>query len=133
MAYTNKIVKINGVQVFFVQGSLRYELGLTETTTRTQVSGNNVQVIPYESLDTKKGMVNFDILTSDSDSDSDPRVLITNWHANNGNNQIIIEPDGVGQTLLFNNASIMNKINVADSPDGVISLSFESQSAILTN
>ena len=133
MAYTNKKISINGSNIFFVQGSLDYDLGLEETTTRTQVSGNTVQTIPYANLETKKGMVNFDILVSDSDTDSDPRVLITNWHANNGNNQIIVEPDGVGQTLLFNNATIMNKINIKDSPDGVISISFESQPAVLTN
>jgi hypothetical protein len=133
MAYTNKKISINGSNVFFVQGSLDYDLGLEETTTRTQVSGNTVQTIPYANLETKKGSVTFDILVSDSDTDSDPRVLISNWHANNGNNQIIVEPDGVGQTLLFNNATIMNKINIKDSPDGVISISFESQAAILTN
>lgn len=133
MAYTNKKISINGSNIFFVQGTLDYDLGLEETTTRTQVSGNTVQTIPYANLETKKGMVTFDILVSDSDTDSDPRVLITNWHANNGNNQIIIEPDGVGQTLLFNNATIMNKINIKDSPDGVISISFESQPAVLTN
>ena len=133
MAYTNKKISINGSNIFFVQGSLDYDLGLEETSTRTQISGNTVQTIPYAKLKKKKGMVTFDILVSDSDTDSDPRVLITNWHANNGNNQIIIEPDGVGQTLLFNNATIMNKINIKDSPDGVISISFESQPAILTN
>ena len=133
MAYTNKKISINGSNIFFVQGSLDYDLGLEETSTRTQVSGNTVQTIPYANLETKKGMVTFDILVSDSDTDSDPRVLITNWHANNGNNQIIVEPDGVGQTLLFNNATIMNKINIKDSPDGVISISFESQPAVLTN
>ena len=133
MAYTNKKISINGSNVFFVQGSLDYDLGLEETTTRTQVSGNTVQTIPYANLETKKGSVTFDILVSDSDTDSDPRVLISNWHANNGNNQIIVEPDGVGQTLLFNNATIMNKINIKDSPDGVISISFESQPAIRTN
>lgn len=133
MAYTNKKISINGANIFFVQGSLKYDLGLSETTTRTQVSGNTVQVVPYNNLETKKGMVSFDILVSDSDSDADPRVLISNWHANIGNNQIIIEPDGVGQTILFNNASVMNKIEFNDSPDGVISISFESQPAILTN
>ena len=133
MAYTNKKISINGSNVFFVQGSLDYDLGLEETTTRTQVSGNTVQTIPYANLETKKGSVTFDILVSDSDTDSDPRVLISNWHANNGNNQFIVEPDGVGQTLLFNNATIMNKINIKDSPDGVISISFESQPAIRTN
>ena len=133
MAYTNKKISINGSNVFFVQGSLDYDLGLEETTTRTQVSGNTVQTIPYANLETKKGSITFDILVSDSDTDSDPRVLISNWHANNGNNQIIVEPDGVGQTLLFNNATIMNKINIKDSPDGVISISFESQPAIRTN
>ena len=133
MAYTNKKISINGSNIFFVQGSLDYDLGLEETTTRTQVSGNTFQTIPYANLETKKGSVNFDILVSDSDTDSDPRVLIANWHANNGNNQIIIEPDGVGQTLAFNNATIMNQINIKDSPDGVISISFESQPAVRTN
>jgi len=133
MAYTNKKISINGSNIFFLQGSLKYDLGLPETTTRTQVSGNTVQTIPYANLETKKGMCSFDILVSDSDTDSDPRVLISNLHANNGNNQIVIEPDGVGQTILFNNASVMNKIEFNDSPDGVISISFESQPAILTN
>lgn len=133
MAYTNKKISINGSNIFFVQGSLEYDLGLEETSTRTQVSGNTVQTIPYANLETKKSSVTFDILVSDSDTNSDPKVLITNWHANNGNNQIVIEPDGVGQTLLFNNATIMNKVNIKDSPDGVISISFESQAAILTN
>ena len=133
MAYTNKKISINGSNIFYVPGSLKYDLGLAETTTRIQISGNTVQVVPYNNLETKKGMVSFDILSSDSDSDSDPRVLITNWHANNGNNQIIIDPDGVGQTILFNNSSVMNKIEFNDSPDGVFSISFETQPAILTN
>lgn len=133
MAFTNKKISINGANIFFNQNSLKTKLGKGETSHRVQVSGNTTQVIPYDNLESRIGEVVFDILTSDSDSDTDPRVLISNWKANIGNNQIVIEPDGVGQTELYNNASLMNDPDINDSPDGVISLTFHSSPAILTN
>jgi hypothetical protein len=108
-------------------------MGLGETSTKVQVSGKTVQVIAYENLESKIGELSFDILISDSAGDNDPRVFISNWKKNIGNNQLVLTPDGPGQTTLYNNGSLMNDPEFNDSPDGVISLTFQCQPAILTN
>lgn len=133
MAYTNKIIFLNGTQIKYISTSLKTQAGYAETVQRTQISGNSVSVESYDKLETAVGKVSFDILVSDSESDSDPRLLIKNLKANKGNNQIIIQPDGIGKTQLFKNASLMNDPEINENPDGSIALSFESLPMILTD
>lgn len=133
MLFTPKKILVNGKEVAYVQASLKTKNGHGETTNRVQVSGRSTQIIPSENLETKIAEVSFDIVTSDSDSDSDPRVLIKTLKANVGANQVMLIPDGVGQTQLYTNASLTNDPDIDESPDGVIMLTFQSQPVILTN
>jgi hypothetical protein len=100
---------------------------------RVQVSGRSVTLVPAENLDTRIAEITFDMLTIDSEADSDPRVLIRDWKSNIGANQILIEPDGAGQNQLFKNASLMNSPVVQETPDGVISLTWQASTVVLTN
>jgi hypothetical protein len=69
----------------------------------------------------------------DSDSDSDPMVLIQAWKASNGNHILKIIPDGAGQSRLYKNASLINDPNFQHSSDGVISLTWNASKVTLTN
>jgi hypothetical protein len=133
MSFTPKKISINGKTVSYVQSSLKVKQGYGETTNRVQVSGRSVQLVPSENLETKIAEISFDILVSDFDSDADPRVMVKTWKANIGVNQIIIEPDGVGQTQSYSNASLTNDPDINESPDGVISLTWQSSTVILTD
>lgn len=133
MAYTNKIILINGTQVYYVNTSLKTQGGYPETVQRVQISGNSVDVQSYDKLETAIAKVSFDILVSDSDNDSDPRQFIKSIKANKGNNQIVIQPDGVGKTQLYKNASLMSDPEINENPDGTISLAFESRPMILVD
>jgi hypothetical protein len=131
--FTPKRIFIDGKAIAYAPNTLVINSGHGETSTRTQVSGRSVIVVPSENLETQVAEIAFDMLTVDSDSDSDPRVLIKDWKSRIGSIQILVEPDGPGQKQLFKNASLMNSPSVAESSDGVISLTWNSSKAILTN
>jgi len=133
MTFTPKKILVQGKKVPYVQSSLKIVSGYGEITNRVQVSGRSVQLIPAENLETQIAKISFDIVTSDFDSDIDPRVQIQTWKANIGAIQIMIEPDGVGQTQLYTNASLVNDPDIDESPDGVIMLSWEANKVTLTN
>lgn len=131
--FTPKRILINGKAIAFVQSSLNINSGYGETMSRVQVSGRSTILVPAENLDTQISEITFDLLTVDSENDSDPRVLIRGWKSNPGANQIVIEPDGAGQNQLFKNASLMNGPVVQETPDGIISLTWNASKVILTN
>lgn len=131
--FTPKRILINGKAIAFVQSSLNINSGYGETMSRVQVSGRSTILVPAENLDTQIAEITFDLLTVDSESDSDPRVLVRGWKSNPGANQILIEPDGAGQNQLFKNASLMNSPVVQETPDGVISLTWNASKVTLTN
>jgi hypothetical protein len=133
MAFTPKKILVNGKEVAYIQSTLKTKLGNPEITNRVQVSGKSTKIVPAENLETKIAEVNFDVITSDSNSNADPRVLALDWSKNIGANQIMLIPDGVGKTQLYNNASLTNPTEVDESPDGVISLMFQSDPMILTD
>ena len=132
-SYTPKRIEINGKTFLYVPNTLVEKAGLGETNTRAQVSGRSVVILPSENLETQVAEISFDIMMFDSDSDSDPMILIQTWKAGNGTHILKIIPDGAGQSRLYKNASLMNDPTFQHSSDGVISLTFNSSKVTLTN
>jgi hypothetical protein len=131
--FTPKRIEINGKTFLYVPNTLVEKAGLGETNTRAQVSGRSVVILASENLETQVAEISFDIMMLDSDSDSDPMILIQTWKAGNGTHILKIIPDGAGQSRLYKNASLMNDPTFQHSSDGVISLTFNSSKVTLTN
>lgn len=132
MSFTPKKIYINGNIIPFVQSSFKVKGGYGETTSRVQVSGRSVLLVPAENLETRIAEASFDLITQDLDSDADPRVLIKTWKSNPGANILTFEPDGVGQTQQIKSASLMNDPEVMETPDGNISLTWQGSTVTLT-
>lgn len=131
--FTPKRIEINGKTFLYVPNTLVEKAGLGETNTRAQVSGRSVVILASENLETQVAEISFDIMMLDSDSDSDPMILIQTWKAGNGTLLLKLIPDGAGQSRLYRNASLMNDPTFQHSSDGVISLTFNSSKVTLTN
>ena len=131
--YTPKRIEIDGKAFLYVPNTLVEKAGFGETNTRAQVSGRSVVILPSENLETQVAEISFDIMMLDSDSDSDPMVLIQAWKASSGTHILKLIPDGAGQSRLYKNASLMNDPTFQHSSDGVISLTFNSSKVTLTN
>ena len=69
----------------------------------------------------------------DSNSNSDPLILIRDWKAENGTHIIQIIPDGAGQSRLYKNASLSTLTTFQHSSDGVISLTWRAAKVTPTN
>lgn len=131
--YTPKRIEIDGKAFLYVPNTLVEKAGFGETNTRVQVSGRSIVILPSENLETKVAEVSFDIMMLDSDSDSDPMVLIQAWKASSGTHIVKLIPDGAGQSRLYKNASLMNDPTFQHSSDGVISLTWNGSKVTLTN
>lgn len=133
MSFTPKKIYVNGNIIPFIQSSFKVKGGRGETTSRVQVSGRSVILVPAENLETRIAEVSFDLITQDLDSAADPRVLIQTWKSNPGVNILTFEPDGIGQTQQIKNASLMNDPEVMETPDGNISLTWQGSTLTLTS
>jgi hypothetical protein len=131
--FTPKRIEIDGKAFLYVPNTLVEKAGFGETNTRTQVSGRSVVIVPSENLETQFSEISFDIMMVDSDSDSDPIVLIQSFKSSNGSHIIKLIPDGIGQSRLYKNASLMNDPTFQHSSDGVISLTWNAAKVTLTN
>lgn len=131
--YTPKRIEIDGKAFLYVPNTLVEKAGFGETNTRAQVSGRSVVILPSENLETQVAEISFDIMMLDSDSDSDPMVLIQAWKASSGTHILKLMPDGAGQSRLYKNASLMNDPTFQHSSDGVISLTWNASKVTLTN
>lgn len=131
--FTPKRIEIDGKAYLYVANTLVEKAGFGEIITRPQVSGRSVVVVPAENLETQVAEITFDIMMTDSDSDSDPMVLVEGWKENSGSHIIKLIPDGAGQSRLYKNASLMNDPSFQHSSDGVISLTWNASKVILTN
>ena len=131
--FTPKRIEINGKTFLIVPNTLVEKAGFGETNTRAQVSGRSVVILASENLETQVAEISFDIMMLDSDSDSDPMILIQTWKAGNGTHILKIIPDGAGQSRLYKNASLMNDPTFQHSSDGVISLTWNASKVTLTN
>lgn len=131
--FTPKRIEINGKTFLYAPNTLVEKAGFGETNTRTQISGRSTVTLPSENLETQFAEITFDIMMVDSDSDSDPIVLIQAWKAGNGTHILKIIPDGAGQSRLYKNASLMNDPTFQHSSDGVISLTWNASKVTLTN
>lgn len=131
--FTPKRIEINGKTFLYVPNTLVEKAGFGETNVRAQMSGRSIVVLPSENLETQVSEITFDMMMLDSDSDSDPMVLVRDWKAGNGTHQLKIIPDGAGQSRLYKNASLMNDPNFQHSSDGVISLTWNASKVTLTN
>lgn len=130
--FTPKQVLINNKAVLIVQNSLKITGGYGETTVRTQVFGKRTVQVLSENLENAKSKVMFDIITTDSSNNDDPRQLIKIWKQNGNANVITVVPDGSGKNQQFPNMALTNDPEVNESPDGVISLTWEGQPIQLT-
>lgn len=130
--YTPKRIEIDGKAFLYMPNTLVEKPGFGETNARVQVSGRSVNIVTSENLQTQVAEISFDIMMLDSDSDSDPMVLIQAWKASSGHILKLI-PDGAGQSRLYINASLMNDPTFQHSSDGVISLTWNASKATLTN
>jgi hypothetical protein len=131
--FTPKRIEIDGKAFLYVPNTLVEKGGFGETNTRVQVSGRSVVVVPSENLETQFSEISFDIMMVDSDSDSDPIVLIEGWKSSNGTHIVNLIPDGAGQSRLYRNASLMNDPTFQHSSDGVISLTWNAAKVTRTN
>jgi hypothetical protein len=131
--FTPKRIEIDGKTFLYVPNTLVEKAGFGETNVRAQMSGRSIVILPSENLETQVSEITFDIMMLDSDSDSDPMVIIQGWKASNGNHILKIIPDGAGQSRLYKNASLMNDPTFQHSSDGVISLSWNASKVTLTN
>jgi hypothetical protein len=131
--YTPKRIEIDGKAFLYVPNTLVEKAGFGETNTRAQVSGRSVVILPSENLETQVAEISFDIMMLDSDSDSDPMVLIQAWKASSGTHILKLIPDGAGQSRLYKSASLMNDPTFQHSSDGVISLTWNASKVTLTN
>ena len=131
--FTPKRIEIDGKAFLYVPNTLVEKAGFGETNVRAQMSGRSIVVLPSENLETQVSEISFDIMMLDSDSDSDPMVLIQTWKASNGTHMLKLIPDGAGQSRLYKNASLMNDPTFQHSSDGVISLTWNASKVTLTN
>jgi len=131
--FTPKRIEIDGKTFLYVPNTLVEKAGFGETNTRAQVSGRSVVILPSENLETQVSEITFDIMMLDSDSDSDPMVIIQAWKSSNGTHILKLIPDGAGQSRLYKNASLMNDPTFQHSSDGVISLTWNASKVTLTN
>jgi len=131
--FTPKRIEIDGKTFLYVPNTLVEKAGFGETNVRAQMSGRSIVILPAENLETQVAEVSFDIMMLDSDSDSDPMVIIQAWKASNGSHILKIIPDGAGQSRLYKNASLMNDPTFQHSSDGVISLTWNASKVTLTN
>lgn len=130
--FTPKQVLVNNKAVLIVQNSLKTKPGRGDNKIRTQVFGKQVVRVTARDLETAKSMVSFDIITTDSDGSDDPRQLIKIWQEQGNANAITVVPDGPGKNQLYPNMAIINDPEINESPDGVISLSWEGDPVQLT-
>ncbi len=131
-AFTPKQVLVNNKAVAIVQNSLKITGGYGETTVRTAVLGKSTAQVLSVNLETAMSKVIFDIITTDADNDTDPRQLIKIWKLNGNANTLTVVPDGDGQNQYFGQMALTNDPEVAESPDGVISLTFMGKAIQLT-
>jgi hypothetical protein len=131
--FTPKRIEIDGKTFLYVPNTLVEKAGFGETNVRAQMSGRSIVILPAENLETQVSEITFDIMMLDSDSDSDPMVIIQAWKASNGSHILKIIPDGAGQSRLYKNASLMNDPTFQHSSDGVISLTWNASKVTLTN
>ena len=131
--FTPKRIEINGRSILYVPNSLVEDPGFGETNVRVQVSGRSTVVVPSENLESQVAEISFDIMMVDSNSNSDPLILIRDWKAENGTHIIQIIPDGAGQSRLYKNASLSTLTTFQHSSDGVISLTWRAAKVTPTN
>lgn len=131
-AFTPKQVLINNEAVAIVQNSLKIISGYGETTVRTAVSGKSVTQVLSSNLETAMSKVSFDLITTDAENDTDPRQLIKIWKLAGNSNAITVIPDGDGKNQYFGQMALTNDPEVAESPDGVISLTWMGKANQLT-
>lgn len=131
-AFSPKIVEINNVAFAIVQNSLKTKQGNPDVKVRTAVVGKSTTQINSIDLETAVSTVMFDIITTDTDDNNDPRQLIKTWKQNGNLNSIIITPDGPGQNQYYGNMSLINDPEINESPDGVISLEWKGKQVQLS-
>jgi hypothetical protein len=131
--FTPKRIEINGKNILYVPNTLNEQPGFPETNVRVQISGRSTVPVPSDNLESEVCEITFDIMMLDSNSDSDPMVLVRDWKAGNGTHQLKIIPDGAGQSRLYVNVSLTNTPIFQHSSDGVIPLIWRGRKVTLTN
>lgn len=115
----------------YVPNTLKYKLGVGETNVRASVSGNTTTTVHSQNAETKISEFMVDVYPFDSGNPDDMRKFIEVLASNTGNNTVVVSASG-GSTVSFSNVSLTNDPEVNDSFDGVISLEFKGNPAVVS-
>lgn len=125
------ILYLNGTPTLYVPNTLTVKLGLGTTNVRTEVNGSVTETVHSDDATERKSMVKFDVIPKDLDSDIQPLRLISSLKQNTGSNSIQLVSQNGNVVITLSKQSLINDPEANLSSDGVISLEFEGDPAIL--
>jgi len=117
---------VNNELIPYEPNSLKYEDGVPERKVNPQVVGGGATTnVTNDDFTTAMGKVTFDMKST-----SINEILEGDWKANFENNVVrIVSTDGVSR--VFQEAVVVNKVEVDLGADGVISIEFNSLPAAI--